>query len=287
MKKITGICTFFLIFTLCIFPISAMSSRLDDGADLLTDSEESELLTLLDDTSTETGFDLVIVTTNSTDGKSVMNYADDYYDGNGYGDDGILFLVNMGGREWWISTSGDGINKFSDATLDYIGSEVAYYLGNGNYLKAFKTFVSLSETYINMETDYNYNDYYNDDYDYYYDYEYDYGYSDYDDSGYDFGSTLIISLVAGFVIALIYVSSLKSQLTSVGAQKAASNYAVNNSLQIAASRDHFLYRNVSRVPRPKNNNTSSHSSHSRSSGGGHSVHRSSSGRSHGGRGGRF
>lgn len=296
MKKILFI--FIVLFAFSI-PTSAISPRLNDDADLLTETEESEISTLLDGVSSETGFDLVIVTTNITNGQSVIEYADDYYDNNGFGNDGILFLIDMENREWWISTSGDAINKFSDSTLDYIGEETVLYLGDGNYYQAFKTFISLSETYINKETDYDYNDNYNSDYDYGYDYNYGYNDSFYDDFYYEneveynFGTTLIVSLVAGFIIALIYVSSLKSKLTSVGSQKSASNYAVNNSLQIAATRDNFLYKNISRVPRARNNNTSSRSGRSsgssitRSSGGGHSVHRSSSGRSHGGRGGKF
>ncbi len=279
MKKITFLLIAFILLTTSI-PTFAMNSRLNDGADLLTSSEEDLIISTLDTVNQSYGFDLVIVTTNDTDGKSVMEYADDYYDSNGYGKDGILLLVDMGGREWWISTAGKGIDYFSDSTLDYIGSEMAYYLGGGYYLEAFQCFISLTESYISMgEEGYDTN------------YDYDYGYdsnfgvdSDFTyESEYSFGTTLIVSLIAGFIIALIYVSSLKAKLTSVGAQKEASNYAVNNSLQIAATSDNFLYRNVSRVPRPKSNS----SSHSGRSGGSHSVHRSSSGRSHGGRGGRF
>ncbi len=275
MKKILFI--FIALFAFSV-PAFAMSPRLNDGADLLDSTEEAEILNLLNDVSSKTGFDLVIVTTNSTNGKSVMEYADDYYDNNGYGENGLLFLIDMGGREWWISTSGEAINRFSDSTLDYIGEESSWYLSNGDYCQAFNTFIILSENHINGNVDYG--DDYDDDYDYndpFYD---DFYYES--EIEYDLGTTLVISLIAGFIIALIYVSSLKSKLTTVGAQKSASNYAINSSLQIAATRDNFLYKNVSRVPKARNNN-SSRSGRS----GGSSVHRASSGRSHGGRGGRF
>ncbi len=281
MKKLTLI-FIALIISLSAIQSFAVSSRLNDGADLLLSSEEDFLSSTLDAVSESYGFDLVIVTTNDTDGKSVMEYADDYYDNNGYRDDGILLLIDMGGREWWISTAGKGIDYFSDSTLDYIGSEVAYYLGEGSYSAAFQCFISLTETYISQGGDgYNYNDDFGYDYDDFFQDDCGYTY----ESEYDLGTTLVISLAAGFVIALIYVSSLKSKLKSVGAQKNASNYAVSNSLQIATTRDNFLYKNVSRVPRPKA--SSSSSSRSGRSSGSHSVHRSSSGRSHGGRGGRF
>ena len=52
--------------------------------------------------------DLVVVTANTLGGKSPMEYADDYYDYNGYTDDGALLLVSMEDRDWWISTKGSG-----------------------------------------------------------------------------------------------------------------------------------------------------------------------------------
>lgn len=251
MRKIIFIFTALILASFSLHTV-AMSSRLNDEADLLTDYEESTILDLLNEVSNDTNFDLVIVTTYNTQGKSVRDYSDEYHDYNGYNEDGILYLVDMSSREWWISTSGEAINIFSDDVLDYIGEECVWYLGNEDYYMAFNTFISLSEAYING--DYN---------------------SDFNSSEneFDFTSTLVISLVFGFIIALIYVSSLKSKLTTVGAQNYESNYAIDNSLQITASRDNFLYRQVSRVPRPKSNSSS--------------THRSSSGRSHGGRGGRF
>ena len=276
MRKITALViliTFLIFNSLSSF---AFTERLDDDADLLDSNEESEISTLLENAYSELNFDIVIVTTYDTDGKSVMEFADDYYDTNAFGEDGLLFLIDMGGREWWISTSGEAINKFSDSVLDYIGAESASYLSEGQYIEAFKTFISLSEIYIKSEGDYNYDDNYNDGFydDTYYDDIYE------EPVEFDFFSTLVISLVAGFIIALVIVSSMKGKLTSVGVRNEASNYVLNNSLQIASSGDNFLYKNISRVPRPKSNSSGDY-------GGGRSVHRSSSGRSHGGRGGRF
>ena len=59
--------------------------RLVDDADLLTDSEEQELNTELDEISEKQQCDVVVVTKNSLDGKSAQDYADDFFDYNGYG----------------------------------------------------------------------------------------------------------------------------------------------------------------------------------------------------------
>ena len=106
MKKQFGILLFSLILIVCMTTaISAASMpRLVDGADLLTDSEEITLLSMLGEISERQMLDVVIVTTNTLEGKSPMAYADDFYDYNGYGFgasyDGVLLLVSMEDRDW-------------------------------------------------------------------------------------------------------------------------------------------------------------------------------------------
>ena len=69
----------------------------------LTDSEEQELNTELDEISEKQQCDVVVVTENSLDGKSAQDYADDFFDYNGYGygdeDSGVLFLIWDGRTE--------------------------------------------------------------------------------------------------------------------------------------------------------------------------------------------
>jgi len=66
----------------------------------------------------EEKLDVVIVITDNTQGKSSRDFADDFYDYNGYGigtrKSGLLMLVNMQNREIWISTCGDAIDIFTD-----------------------------------------------------------------------------------------------------------------------------------------------------------------------------
>ena len=120
MKKQLGILLFtlLLILGMTLSASAASMPRLVDGADLLSDSEEAELLSMLDEISARQMLDVVIVTTNTLEGKSAMAYADDFFDYNGYGFgssyDGVLLLVSMEDRDWWISTSGYGITAFTD-----------------------------------------------------------------------------------------------------------------------------------------------------------------------------
>jgi len=237
--------------------------RLWDDADLLTPYEESALLAELDEISERQKLDVVVVTVNSTGASSPMEYADDFFDYNGYGygtnRDGILLLISMEERDWWISTCGYGITAFTDAGMDYISEQFLDDLSSGYYADAFQTFASLCDAFITQARGGQPYDVYN-----------------LPKEPFDGGMALILALIVGLITALIYTGVLKGQLHTVRRQASASDYMKENSMQIRDSRDIFLYRNVSRTLRQ-----------TESSGGGSRVHTSSSGASHGGRGGKF
>ena len=71
---------------------------------------------------------------------------------------------------------------------------------------------------------------------------------------------------------------MAGQLKSVEPDVAATNYIVENSLTVTQAEEKFLYKTIDKVARPKE---------SKSSSGGSSTHTSSSGRTHGGAGGKF
>ena len=155
MKKRIFMVYFALV--LLFFPVSPVfaaedAPRLVDGADLLTDSEETALRDKLDEISERQQVDLVIVTTDSLEGKSPMEFADDFYDYNGYGFgdsyDGVLFLISMEERDWHISTTGFGITAITDAGREYISENFLEDLSDGEYGAAFTTFAELCDAFI-------------------------------------------------------------------------------------------------------------------------------------------
>lgn len=98
-------------------PDERLGPRLADQEELLTTEEQEELLARLDEISERQQCDVVIVTVASIEGKTATEYADDYFDYQGYGygekSDGILLLVGMKERVWAISTHGSlGISGF-------------------------------------------------------------------------------------------------------------------------------------------------------------------------------
>lgn len=64
---------------------------------------------------------------------------------------------------------------------------------------------------------------------------------------------ILICLLIGVVVAFIVTGIMKAQLKSVRKQRAAANYVVDGSFRLVNRTDMFLYRNVSRRERPKNN----------------------------------
>jgi len=262
MKKFLTLLLMAVLLLTLIIPVSAAEySRLVDAADLLTDSEEQTLLKKLDTVSETWHMDVVIVTTDSLDGFTPTQYADDFFDylgyGMGSGRDGILLLVSMEERDWAISTHGAGIRAFTDAGQEYITDQVVPYLSDGEYYEAFSLFSDLCDDFIRQATE---------------DRPYDTG--NLPKGPFNFVLALLICLGVGLVVALIVTCIMRSQLKSVRSQSAAAEYVKPGSLQVTEARDLFLYHNISRRPKPKPSS-------------GSSTHRSSSGSTHGGSRGKF
>lgn len=250
-----------------------------DDAGLLTAGEASRLNAALEEISLRQEVDIAVITVPSLpDGYDAQGYADDVFDYYGYGygssDDGILLLLTMSEREWAVSTYGYGITAFPDAVIDLIMDDCLYYISDGAYFSGFSCFAQLCDQYISDAKN---------------------GYT-YDDAmaiigGADGPTAIAVtggipfalpaSLILAFIVSGIIVGVWKNELNTVNKQSGAAEYAKHDSICVTLSRDLFLYRNVRRVRRQTEQpNRSGYR-------GGGSVHRSSSGRSHGGRSGGF
>ena len=254
--------------------------RLIDDADLLTDSEEISILNKLDEIADTAQFDVIAATVNTLDGKTPQEYADDLYDYNDFGlgaqKDGILLLISMEDRDVYISTTGYGIELFSDGVWDEsILNKILPYLSDGRYFEAIEYYASLCAIHIAPEHSdaFGYSDVI-DEYEYYYD-DYDYNYSS--SLSFDYIRMIPVSVAIGMVISLLIMLSFRSKLKSVRSKPAAHDYQIPGSMHITHQSDMYLYSRVTKVPRQTNNSSSR--------GGG--THSGSSGRSHGGGGAKF
>ena len=250
-----------------------------DWADLLTAEEESALNGTLAKISERNSANILVATVDSLEGDTSQNYADNlYYAALSYSglmdgtEDGALFLIAMDEREWAITTIGYGITAIHGYALDHMERDIVPCLSDGAYYDAFLTFGSLCDTYWQADPEAGYAD-------------------SYYDSAEDTESTkstvsflAMMSVFVGFLLTIFYVSSLHTQLHTVKKQTGASAYQKTNAAKITRTQDLFLYQSVSKKPIPRET-SSDNRSYGSSSGSG--VHISSSGRTHGGRSGKF
>lgn len=231
-----------LCMSLTISVCAASDANIYDEADLLSSAEETLLTEKLSDISAQVNAQIVIVTVASADG-SVDTLVETVYDGMdmGYGEnrDGVLLLVCMDPREYRILSNGYAGEAIGTDEIDSIGDAIVSSLSGADYADAFDTFAEECAYYLD-------------------------GYLN--GFPFDAGATLITALVIGIVVGVIVAFILKGQLKSVRQQRQADVYIKSGSMQLTASRDLFLYRQVSRTK--KANTNSSGSGSSRSVGGG-------------------
>lgn len=260
-------------------PVSASESAPDlvvDYAQLISPEEEIALESSCKALGEAYQMDIVLVTIHSLSGQSAQSYADDYYDNNGYRDDGLFFLLAVDDREWYISTSGNAIYAVTDYGVQQLGEAAADHFSYGAYDLGFRAFLDNVEMYLEAYASGAPID----------------GYGD-SDNGFYTGTreevvyyenapspSLLLSVLIGASVAAVAIAVMRSSMNTKKAQRDASVYLIPGSFRLHTHSDVFLYSNVSKVRRQQN------SSGGRS-GGGSSVHRGSSGRRHGGGGGRF
>lgn len=143
----------FLIMSWTSIEAKAEKVLVADSAAIFSSSEESDLESKLKGLSNQYSMDIVIVTTDDADGKSAREYADDYFDYNGYGigadRDGILLLMDFDNREVYISTSGKGIRYLTDARIESILDDVFDAgFADGGYYSGAKAFIASTSSFL-------------------------------------------------------------------------------------------------------------------------------------------
>lgn len=276
MKKIISLSMAIFIFVSFSMFAFAYESKIEDNANLFNNDEYSQISSDASEFTSSTDISLAILTIDYAQGLTSEEYANNYIDnlidGEGWNEDCMLFLIDMDNRNVWISTTGRAENVYFN--VDSVIDGGYDYLVNGEYGQCILGMIeAVTDTYS----------YYGGYYDngYYGDYEYDYGY--YDDEYYgddSLGVTeILIYLIAGLGIGGISVFAVKSRYKNFG--KGDEFDADDVFLNLTASNDTVISRNVVTTKIPKNNNN-----HHRTGGGGFSGGARSlgGGRSHGGGG---
>lgn len=265
MKRICKI----IILMMIIFSASAYAAApvLVDEANYLTREEGMQISSMLNNIRKTYNIDAAVVIVNSIGGKTAEEYADDYYDYNGYGmgadDDGILLLISKEPRKYHMTTHAAGIKIYNDSALDYMAENIESHLRNDDYYGACAVFAEMADrfadSYINGAEYEQYNDYTR------------------TENAYASVGAMIYVLPIALIFAIIMTVKAYSGMNTARTPSDADLYVKYGSMYITKSNDIFLHSNVTKTKIES----------SSGSGGGSSTHRSSSGRTHGGRGGSY
>lgn len=275
IKKITAVLTAAII-TICIavpcfaevnrdwqnkeIPTERQLARAVDYTGAFSDEQLEQLNEKLDKLSEKWNVDIACVLDKDLgEYSSATKYADDYYDYNGFAENGVLFAVFSDSRDWAVSTKGSAIKTFGDYRDSIVGT-IKSELSDGNYFDAFTGYADKCDEMLAYESEHGSA----------------YVASQQKDAS-DYIIAVVISVVVGIIIGFIGSGIMKSKLKSVDYKSGATDYIVPESFKLDNSRDVYLYNTITRTERE--------SESSSSSGGG--SHTSSSGSSHGGGSGKF
>lgn len=298
MKKIKGIMTCLLICMFLMIGSVAVwadqtgevrgQTRVFDQAGLFSETEKIQLEEAIARCRNNIKMDVVVVSAYADAGRTAEEYADDYYDYGGFGvgkkASGVMLLYYMDGPgepggECYISTSGSMITLLTDERIETILDDVYGNLGNRDFERASECFLEDVSVYVKKGVESG-------------QYTYD------RDTGeiVRYRSIRWYEAAAAVVIAGILAGSVCLDIKRRYAMKQSSREA-SNSLQayradcafhFSVTGDKMINQYVHSVPIPRNTSGGSRGGHSGGSSSGRStVHRSNSGRSHGGGGRRF
>ena len=245
-KLFSTILVVMLALSMALSVSAAPKTFVLDDAGLLTQQEAAELSGTLSRLSDTYDAQIVVVTIPSAEGNDPDSIVEYFYDnmGIGYGEnyDGVLLLVCMDPREYRILSNGYCGTAINTGAIDDIGNAIVSDLSGGNYAEAFGGFADKCEYYLD-------------------------GYLN--GFPFDFGISIGIALLIGVLVGQIVGKVLKGQLKTVHRVNQAKNYVKPGSMNLQTQNDVFLYRDIRRTPKPRDNNTrSSSGGSSRSTGGG-------------------
>lgn len=276
MKKIIvilAVCFFLLPLFARADSLGQGSQRVFDNAKLMSQSEIDKLEGTIKLLKSQYNMDFAVLTSSDVPKDKSQDFADDYYDKNGFGAgedlSGILILIDMSNRLVTVSTSGLMIRYVTDDRLNTLLDAVAPYLTGGEYGQgAFMALAQLSVYLSNGIPEGQYNQ---------------------DEEGNidryvkprsvtlgEAAIALLVGLLSGVILfySVRHTYAMKGSAYKYDLQK-------NTSVNVTGAADVFLRTQVTRTVK------ASSSSGGMGSGGRSSTHRSSGGRVHGGGSRRF
>lgn len=259
MKRIGLIFALLLMLCITVLPGAAYAESSELGLPLAVDTtgtldidELNDIASRLNELKSEYDTDIVFVISDNFDSSDIREAADDYFGYNGYGPDGILYLVSPSKRKYAFSTTGTAIKIFNIDALKYINEKILDELEDSNYYGVASVYAESCGEVLEAAA-----------------------------SGksfkkkatplYVYGGIFLIPLAVAFILMHSKLSTMKTAVKSDGA----ASYVKDNSMKLNRMNDIFMYSTISKTVKPKENENRGE------------THTSSSGREHGGMSGSF
>ena len=133
---------FILLLSLQAFAYPKLTNYVNDYADVLSNNEESQLSSLIQDVKQNTSAEIALITVKDTGGDDTSNYATMLAQENGVGvkekDNGILILWSLDNQKGGFIAVGRGIEYIlTDVEVSRIGREARDKINQGNYYEGF------------------------------------------------------------------------------------------------------------------------------------------------------
>lgn len=123
-----------------------------DNAGLFSAYERSSIRELAKELSDEYEINVVVLTADDTYGNSSRDYMEDFYEEEGYIDNGarggIVFIIDMDNRELNLVTSGDAIYYITDEREESIYDAGISYASVGDYGNAMYAMLQSAQQYF-------------------------------------------------------------------------------------------------------------------------------------------
>ena len=227
----------FFFVLMVLFTLTAFAQVIDN-AGLLSQGQIASLEERIASIARTYKFDLVILTERNIGRSDPAQYADDFFDDNGYGQgpnrDGSLILQVTESRDYWFSSSGRGLEILNDTAFDKLEKDVVKYLREGMPFEAYQTFLSNWEEFLALDAkgrSYNFFHQWN-------------------------AVLVIVSWVLALAIGIFTIVLWKSKMNTALAQTQANAYTVPDSLTYKEKKDRFMYSTVTKTKRQTESSSS-------------------------------
>lgn len=225
--------------------------RVYDYAGVLNDSEIASLEELSEKYSQKRNIDFVILTTTESNYISIDNYAKNFVEENGFGEDYqtdkdhgcAIVTIGMTLRDVNVSGYGKAETQLDSNRCSLLREKITPLLSNGEYYKAFEKFIKTGQKYVTIKPGVNPNNIF-----------------------LKLWFQCILALIIGAVTVATMAYNSGGKVTTTSG-----TYLDNNNSKTVASHDHYIRTSTTRVKRES-------SSSSGGGGGGGGGHSSSSGK---------